>query len=261
MYGTLLRFLVHWYGWVLPITTVFLFVFYYTRKYKAFYITTVLLLFFNLNFLILLPMYLRDTFLFFRPLNLFLVWDQLLFFLISLWAIKRAFNDFTIIVKGESVVDQWNMIIEHAAGKGNWILDTTGGFIKEARMPNTACFQYPVSTSFIGEKRVCLMVYHLMYQDYKMYISARNIGTHLDVSWFATIEPRLLKRTFSKYTMGDPQALSQQVDAFAQQDLRACFTVAHHCLQRAIDTLLEELKQQPLGVRGSPQSKGFLSVW
>jgi hypothetical protein len=118
-----------------------------------------------------------------------------------------------------------------------------------------------VSTSYFGQKREFLMFYNLMHQDYKMYISARNIGTHLDVSWFATIEPRLLKRTLSKYMMGDPQALSQQVDMFDQQDLRACFTVAHHSLQQAIDILLEELKQQPLGMRGSPQSKGFLSVW
>jgi hypothetical protein len=261
MYGALLIFLFHWYRWILPIITVFLFIFYFTKKYKPFYITTILLLIFNLNFLVSIPMYMRDIFLFFNPLNLSFVWDQFLFFLISLWAIKRAFNDFIIVVKGESVVDQWNMIIEQAAGKSQQLLNTAEGFIKDARIPNTACFQDLVSTSLFGQKRQFLMFYNLMHQDYKMYISARNIGTHLDVSWFATIEPRLLKRTLSKYMMGDPQALSQQVDMFDQQDLRACFTVAHHCLQQAIDVLLEELKQQPLGVRGAPQSKGFLSVW
>lgn len=61
-------------------------------------------------------------------------------FLISLWAIKRAFNDFIIVVKGESVVDQWNMIIEQAANKGQQLLNTTEGFIKEARIPNHCVF-------------------------------------------------------------------------------------------------------------------------
>jgi hypothetical protein len=256
MVGAFFQFLYNWAGWILPITTIFLFTFYFTKRYKPFYITTILLLFFNINFIMVIPTYIMNLF-FYIPF----FWDQFIFFLIGIWALVQSLRDFRIILKGESVVDQWNMLIEQAAGKGKELLDATERFIKEARMPNTACFQDYVSTSFFGYKREFLMFYNLMHQDYKMYISARNIGTHLDVSWFATIEPRLLKRTLSKYMMGDPQALSQQVDMFDQQDLRACFTVAHHCLQQAIDVLLEELKQQPLGVRGAPQSKGFLSVW
>src|SRR4051794_24610521 len=94
------------------------------------------------------------------------------------------------------------------------------------------------------------------YKDYKMYISARNFGAHLDIGWFFTIAPTFLKRTLSKYTTGNPQALSQQVDFFDQQDLKAFVTVTHHCLKRAIDVLLEELKQDPTPPGLNASSKG-----
>jgi hypothetical protein len=147
------------------------------------------------------------------------------------------------------------------AGKDTWILDTTQKFILEAKIPDAACYQKYVQTSFMSPQRNCLIVSHIMHQDYKMYIFARNFGTHLDIGWFGTIEPRFLKRTFSKYAMGNPQALSQQVDMFDQQDLRACFTIAHHCLKRAIDIVIDELKQDPSPMGLNASSKGFLNVW
>ena len=253
------------FGWgheyTLPITTIFLFVFYFRKKYVPFYIATALLLLFNIQFISALPIYLGDFFSF-QFFNYFIaISGQLFYFLIGVWALVQSFRDLFVILKGESVVDSWNFIVEQGAGKDRWILDTTQKLILEAKIPDAACYQKYVKASFMSPERNCLIVSHIRLSDYKMYIFARNYGTHLDIGWFATIEPRFLKRTISKYAMGNPQALSQQVDMFDQQDLRACFTIAHHCLERAIDILLEELKQEPIGLRGAQQSKGFLSVW
>jgi hypothetical protein len=247
--------------YTLLITTICLFIFYFTKKYKPFYIATALLLLFNIDFIMGLPYHFEAVFFHFYFGALGFSWPEIVYFLIGLWAVVRSFKDLFVILKGESVVESWNFIVEQGAGKDKWILDTTQKLILEAKIPDAACYQKYVKASFMSPERNSLIVSHIRLTDYKMYIFARNFGTHLDIGWFGTIEPRFLKRTLSKYAMGNPQALSGQVDMFDQQDLRACFTIAHHCLERTIDILLEELKQEPLGLRGAPQSKGFLNVW
>jgi hypothetical protein len=81
----------------------------------------------------------------------------------------------------------------------------------------------------------------------------------LDVSWFLTLSPGFLKRQISKYATGNPQALSMAINLFDQQDLRAFTTIAHHSLQDALKTLMEDLKQDYSTV--NTKSKGFLEVW
>ncbi len=96
-------------------------------------------------------------------------------------------------------------------------------------------------------------------RDYKLYIGARDYGTSLDVSWYLTIQPSALKRTLSKYTTGNPQALSMQVDFFSQQDLSAYTSYAHHCVTETVQKLMKELEQDPTGL--NTKSKGFLELW
>jgi hypothetical protein len=163
-------------------------------------------------------------------------------------------------ISSEKVAHKWNYVVQNGAGRDQWVFDTVKELINEANMPDVTCDQLEVGSGMFSEKRQFLIVRHNKLRDYRMFINARDFGIHLDVSWYVTIEPSLLKRTVSKYTSGDPNALSQNIDIFSQQDLSAYVTVVKYCVDRALDMLLEELKQDPSGLHRA-QSKGFLSVW
>ena len=93
-----------------------------------------------------------------------------------------------------------------------------------------------------------------------MYIGARNFGAYLEVSWFLTVSPGFLKRSVSKKIAGgDPFALSADMSVFAQQDLQCYKSVAHRCVERAVNMLMEELDQDTSGL--STTGKGFLANW
>ena len=126
-------------------------------------------------------------------------------------------------------------------------------------MPGVIAQQQAVSSGMFGTKRDFLVVAHTNLRDYKMYIGARDYGIHLDVAWYLTAEPRFLKRAVSKYTMGNPQALSMQVDFFSQQDLQAFLGIAHHCVTTTVENVLNELGQDPTSL--NTRSKGFLELW
>jgi hypothetical protein len=162
-------------------------------------------------------------------------------------------------LKNEAVLEQWGEVLEHGAGKGKWILDRVEIKIKEAKMPGVAAQQQSISSGMFGTKRDFLVVAHASLRDYHMYIGARDFGTHLDVAWYLTVEPGFLKRSVSKYTLGNPQALSMQVDFFSQQDLRAFVGVAHHYVTETFKTAQNELGQDPTGL--NTKSKGFLELW
>jgi hypothetical protein len=68
-----------------------------------------------------------------------------------------------------------------------------------------------------------------------------------------------LKRALSRYSSGNPLALSMQLDFFRQQDANAFVTAVHHTVTDTAKELLDELDQNPAGL--NTQSKGFLSVW
>lgn len=50
-----------------------------------------------------------------------------------------------------------------------------------------------------------------------------------------------------------------EVDIFDQQDLRAYVTVTHHCLLKAVESLMKDLGQDFSKIER--KSKGFLEVW
>jgi hypothetical protein len=74
-----------------------------------------------------------------------------------------------------------------------------------------------------------------------------------------TVEPGVFKRTFSKKISGDPLALSQNLDIFAQEDLQTWKYVIHRTFIKHAREIMEELKQDTTNM--NTQSKGFLSLW
>jgi len=162
-------------------------------------------------------------------------------------------------LKNESVVDKWNTLVENGAGRAKWTLDTVESKIKAANMPGVRTGQREVSAGVFGAKRVFLQVANDSLKDFLLYIGARDYGVHLDVSWYLTVQPTGLKRALSRYSSGNPLAMSMALDFFRQQDAHAFVTVAHHCVTNTVKELLDELEQDPKAL--NTQSKGFLSVW
>ena len=162
-------------------------------------------------------------------------------------------------LKHESVTSSWNTLVINGAGKDKWVMDTIEKMIKDAHMPGVTTGQEDVSSGLFGARRKFLVVNHQNLRDYRMYIGARDFGSNLDVSWYLTIQPSAMKRAFSKYTTGNPQALSMQVDFFSQQDLSAYTGYAHHCVKETVQQLMKELEQDPTGL--NTKSKGFLELW
>jgi hypothetical protein len=50
-----------------------------------------------------------------------------------------------------------------------------------------------------------------------------------------------------------------QVDMFSQQDLSAYVSVAGHCVEEAVQMLVEQLNQDP--TRANTRTTGFLDLW
>jgi hypothetical protein len=163
------------------------------------------------------------------------------------------------VLRSDAVLDSWKYIVEQGAGRGDFVLGTIERFVIDAHMPGVTSRQEPIAIELFGEKRPFLIVTNTKHKEYKMYISARDFGTNLDVSWYFTAEPKFLKRTLSKYATGNPQDLTMRVSLFAQQDVSAFKAITHNCVTRTLDGLLEELKLDPSGL--NRESRGFLASW
>jgi hypothetical protein len=159
----------------------------------------------------------------------------------------------------ETVMSSKSYIVEGGAGRAQWVLEAVMQIIKDSQLPDVYCEMSEVSTGMFGERRTFLVVGHSKLRDYKMFVGARGYGIHLDVSWFQTVEPGLLKRTLSKYTQGNPQALSQNIDLFSQQDVSAFTSVTERAVDRTLHVLYEELKLDPSGLQDGGRS--FLNAW
>ena len=164
-----------------------------------------------------------------------------------------------MVLDNERVIDSFNYIVEGGGGREQWVLDTTERFIRDSRMPGIITEQKDVTPGFLGDKRKFLIVRHVKYREFRMFIGARSFGEHLDGSWFLAVHPSFFKRVVSKHTTGNPTALSQKLDFFAQQDIKAMKAVAHNCFKRCLLMVQEELNLDTSGLNAD--TKGFLNVW
>jgi len=167
-----------------------------------------------------------------------------------------------LTLKEESIVDQWCMILDRAAGHGDFVLQTTQTLLAESRMPGNPRWsieEVKSSTWIHRVRREFLYVIQDDFKDYKTFIGARDYGIHLDVCRFLTVEPGFLKRLVAEKLTGDKAGFSAGANILKHQDLVAYVTVVHHCLLDAVEALMKELGQNP--ARIDRKSKGFLEVW
>jgi hypothetical protein len=162
-------------------------------------------------------------------------------------------------LKNEIIIDSWDKLINNAAGKDAWVFDTAEQHIKDANAPSITLSRAAMSMGMFSAKRDFLIVKHKQLKEYAVYIGAMDYGRDLYVSWYLAVFPSMLKRFISKKAYGDPTILSSQMNLFDQQDLRAYVGIAHHSLQRVVEDLSKELKQDFSTMER--KSKGFLAIW
>ena len=164
-----------------------------------------------------------------------------------------------MVLDNERVIESYNYLVQQGAGREQWVLSETEKLIIDSHMPGVKTEQKDVSQGFLAEKRKFLVVTHAKYKEYRMFIGARSFGEHLDGGWFLTVNPSFFKRQVSRHATGNPNALSQKLDFFSQQDIKAFTAVAHDCFKRVLYMLHEELQLDPTALNAD--TKGFLNAW
>jgi hypothetical protein len=154
-------------------------------------------------------------------------------------------------ISRKAIIDSWSTIVENGAGQEQRLIDTTIQFINEAKMPNVTLYRDEcfVVSGLSRIRRDLLILTHAHYRKISMFLGATAYGASLNVGWFLTFTPSFFSRKFIPAT----------VDIFAQQDLRAFVSIAHHCMKKALEAVCEDLEQSPAGL--NEKSTGFLSVW
>lgn len=166
-------------------------------------------------------------------------------------------------LKDEKVIDKWLTLVSSAAGKSDVVFDRVRGHLDAVEAPSVSYHTETVKPGLfqglMGKKRDFLAVKNQFLSDHKMYIGARDYGTHLSVCWFLTCEPGYFKKKLSTHLTGSDKALSFALDLFDQEELNAYATAVHSCVKQAVKELMEELGQDFSKV--NTKSKGFLEVW
>lgn len=167
-----------------------------------------------------------------------------------------------ITLKEETILNEWAMVLDHAAGNVEIVLDNIQKRLNESKIPGECDWQVREVKSqgfFSRVRREFLFVSLKEFSDYHMYIGIRDYGAHLDCCRFLTVEPGFFKKWLSQKLTGDVEALSAPKNILIHQDLRAWTTVVHHCVLDSIESLMTELGKDPRLLQR--QSKGFLEIW
>ena len=187
------------------------------------------------------------------------------------------------IVRKQQIVEEWGILIQGGQEHATKILEQSREMITTSRAPNITMEEKGVAPGFLrgvmGERRTFLVVTNRTnanLKSYEMYVSAREYGNSLQVSWYVIHWPNTLQMLL-KLTMFAPllnlailplyvvtqlpkagNAGLLDLDFFDLQDLKAYVTNAHHCVLDAVDKLLLDLSQDPSKIER--KSRGFLGI-
>ncbi len=170
------------------------------------------------------------------------------------------------ILRKDQVEDSWGILIENAQGKAEEVFHNAEVFIKGNNVPSLVMEKKSISPGFVksvlGSARKFLVVVYkgnFRLKPYQVFVNARDFGNNLDVSWYMTFRPSLWQSFVSliPFVKVASQVLND-LDLFDQQDLRAYATVVHHSVQKSVDKLMLDLKQDPSKI--DRKSRGFLGI-
>ena len=168
----------------------------------------------------------------------------------------------SITLKEESILNEWAMILDNAAGNSQTLLERIQNKLRESDIPGDCSWvveEVKSSGLFSKVKRDFLIVSLEQFKDYHMYIGIRDYGAHLDCCRFLTVEPNFMKKWAASKLTGYADALSAPKNILVHQDLRAWTTVVHHAVVDSVEALMTKLGKDTKHIQRG--SKGFLEIW
>lgn len=210
------------------------------------------------------------------------MWGWILFFAIIGgigYTIYRNMHS-TKKLKQEKIVQQWTMLIEGANGFGGKIINDTVKVIEKVGAPNIHVSKQerkPDNHGWIKESREFLVAEHRLFDNYDMYIGARDYGKQLFVSWYLVEEPidfwrrfrrnpimavltlpfLFLARALSR-TQGGSGNLFSALNLFDTEELTAYVSTVHHALTESVENLMKDQKLDFTKVE--KRTQGFLNI-
>ncbi|MEZ5358871.1 MAG: hypothetical protein R3F48_08560 [Candidatus Zixiibacteriota bacterium] len=168
----------------------------------------------------------------------------------------------SIKLKEESILNEWSMVLDNAAGNAPTVLEGIQNRLQQSEIPGNCVWsieEVQSSGFFSKVRREFLIVTLEQFRDYHMYIGIRDYGVHLDCCRFLTVEPNFLKKWASEKLTGSAEALSAPKNILIHQDLSAWVTIVHHAVVKSVEDLMNNIGSDPkLLQRGS---KGIMEIW
>ena len=167
-------------------------------------------------------------------------------------------------LKDETILNQWTMLIDGAAGQEAGVLRDIQEGLRAAQIPGGCTWEVDEvkAGGWLDKvKRDFLIVKIDQFRDYRTYVGVRDYGSHLHLCRFLTVEPGAFKKMIasSLSSSNDPYALSAPKNILVEQDLSAWATVVHHAVLDATSALMTKQGQDPSKIRR--ESRGILEVW
>lgn len=172
-----------------------------------------------------------------------------------------------VVLGKDTILDSWSVLIEGAQGKSREFYDLLLKLIGEQEMPHVRAEMVTAfphggakvfSAFFESVKalgREYLMVSHDRLKPHKMFVGARDYGKNLSVSWYLVCEISFLDALFKKR---EEKIIYTPIYLFDQEELTSYVTCAHHCVLKAVESIMNKVGQDFSKV--DRKSKGFLGV-
>ncbi len=170
------------------------------------------------------------------------------------------------VLRNDSIMDTWTVLITNAHGKGDEVLSDTEAFIKETKAPAVNIKRKNVVTGMVmgiaGTGRQFLVLTDersFTLAPYQIFVNARDYGDNLEVSWHLTYRPTIFQAIASLFAKaaGVPKDLSD-LNVFDEMDLTAFVLNTHHCIAKTVTKIMTDLGQDVSTVDW--KSRGFLGV-
>jgi hypothetical protein len=164
-----------------------------------------------------------------------------------------------VTLKDGKILDKWSTMIFWCQGEEEGFLRAVEANLAAWQAPGVFWKRETVSPGWLkglmGKRRDFLLVSHERFDDYTFFVSARDYGTSLDISWYlAASQKNALAKLAVSYV---PGSALFNLDVFDQQDLTAYVTVGHRAVRMAVEDLLQK---KHLDMAIDWKSKGMLAV-
>lgn len=171
-----------------------------------------------------------------------------------------------VTLKDGKILDKWSTMLTNCRGEEEGLVRAVEANLAAFEAPGVSWTRETVSPGWLkglmGKKRDFLLVSHERFDDYTFFVSARDYGTSLDVSWYLATSPKgamgkVIQQAANLVPGSAIFGALFSMDVFDQQDLNAYVTVGHRAVRKAVEDLL---KKKNLDLAIDWKSKGMLAV-